>query len=207
MAKIVNLKGLRFGQLTVVERAENRGNQTAWVCLCDCGNRCVVMSTHLKAGHTQSCGCLQRERTSQAREIHGKSNSRLYRIWSNMKSRCYNPNTTYYQDYGGRGITVCDEWKDDFQAFYEWAVLHGYSDDLTIDRKDNNLGYSPDNCWWTTRSKQQNNRRNNRYISYNGETLTITQWARKLGISQKVLFARLNDYHWDIEKSLKETGL
>lgn len=207
MAKIINLVGMRFGRLSVMERAENKGNHPAWTCKCDCGSMCVVTGTHLRSGHTLSCGCLQRERTSNARKSHGMGESRIYRIWANMKSRCFNSNAQFYQDYGGRGITVCDEWKDDFQAFYNWSILHGYSDELTIDRIDNDKGYSPGNCRWTTRKEQQNNRRNNHYITYNGETLTVTEWANRLGIGQKVLFARLNDYHWNIDEALKKTGL
>lgn len=206
MAKIIDLVGKKFARLYVIERAKNKGEKTMWLCECECGKKCVVDGCNLRNGHTQSCGCLQKERLRQSRKTHGKSKNRLYTIWSNMKNRCFNPNDKVYLYYGNRGITVCEDWKNDFQIFYEWAINNGYEKHLTIERIDNNGDYCPENCRWVTRTEQQNNRRNNHYITYNGETLTITQWANKLGVNPKLLFARINDYKWDIEKALTKTS-
>ena len=123
-----------------------------------------------------------------------------------MKSRCSNQEDPAYKYYGDHGITVSDEWKNDFQAFYDWAMENGYQDNLTLDRIDANGNYEPSNCRWVSMKEQSLNKRSNHLITYNGETLTITQWADRLGIDKKVLFARINDYHWDIEKALTKTS-
>jgi hypothetical protein len=119
-----------------------------------------------------------------------------------MKNRCHNPRTPRFDDYGGRGITVCDEWKDDFQAFYDWAMSNGYSGDLTIDRIDNDKGYSPDNCRWATRVMQGNNSRHNHMITFNGETRSLSDWGRLFGLSFHLLSNRINRYGWTIERAL-----
>ena len=132
---------------------------------------------------------------------HGLCNSRIYRIWSQMKSRCNNPNSNRYKYYGGRGISVCDTWNADFMTFYHWAIRNGYDDDLTLDRIDNNGQYSPDNCRWITIEAQQNNRRDNYLITYNGMTKTLTQWSTELNINLYTLKDRLNKRNWSVEKA------
>ena len=132
---------------------------------------------------------------------HGGKGTRLYRIWQMMKNRCHNPRTPRFKDYGARGITVCDEWKDDFQAFYDWAMSHGYSDDLTIDRIVNDKGYSPDNCRWATKLVQGNNSRHNHMVTYQGKTQSLSDWARGLGVSFHLLSNRINNYGWSIERA------
>ena len=163
MRKMKNLKGQKFGRLTAIcPVGKNRQGAILWLCNCDCGNDTVVEGRSLTSGATRSCGCLDREahKFRPNRTIHGKSGTRLYRIWKKMKSRCSNPNDPDYQQYyGSRGITVCPEWLNDFQAFYDWAMSHGYSDELSIDRIDNEKGYSSDNCRWATAEEQRHNQR------------------------------------------------
>lgn len=132
---------------------------------------------------------------------HGGYGTRLYEIWRSLKKRCLNPKTEQYSNYGGRGITVCDEWRDSFQAFYDWAMANGYRDDLTLDRIDGNGNYEPSNCRWATWKEQQNNRRNNHFITYNGETKTLKQWSEQVGIDWDILYSRLKK-GWSVEKAL-----
>lgn len=136
------------------------------------------------------------------RQMHGKHNTRLYRIWGNMKGRCYCKSRREYKNYGGRGIKVCDEWQQDFQAFYDWAMSHGYTDTLTLDRIDVNGNYEPSNCRWITNKEQQNNRQYNKLISYNGRTQTLAQWASEYNMCYKTLQKRINK--WGIEKAFNE---
>jgi hypothetical protein len=121
---------------------------------------------------------------------HGKSNTRLYRVWSRIKVRCYNKKFQHYKSYGGRGIKVCDEWLNDFMAFYNWAMANGYADNLTIDRIDVNGNYEPSNCRWVTNEEQQNNKRNTIFLTYKGKRQTITQWANELMISRDIIERR-----------------
>lgn len=118
-----------------------------------------------------------------------------------MKDRCYNPHHVHYSDYGGRGIIICPDWKDNFQAFYDWAMSHGYSDNLSIDRIDDDKGYYPENCRWATALEQQNNTRFNRKITYEGRTLSVARWADELGMPYTTLYGRLTA-GWDLEKAL-----
>lgn len=138
--RLIDLTGKRFGHLTVIKRASNTNCNghitTRWVCRCDCGTEKVISGKHLKSGAVISCGCIGQEHSRAAKITHGKAHSRLYGVWCNMKNRCYNPNVSCYKRYGGRGIGVCDEWKNSFQAFYEWAKKR----DMT---KRPNMGNAP----------------------------------------------------------------
>lgn len=136
-----------------------------------------------------------------AKTIHGMSRSRIYHIWNSMKQRCSNPKTISYKYYGAKGVEVCQEWQDSFQAFYDWAMANGYAENLTIDRKDTNGNYCPENCRWATNKEQQNNTSYNKLHTYNGETLNVMQWAEKTNISANLLYKRLAR-GWDIEKAL-----
>ncbi len=203
--KVNNLVGRRFTRLEVLERAgsDKKGN-AKWLCKCECGNIITVLGNNLKRGTTQSCGCLHIERAKEANTIHGHYYERLYGVWRDIKDRCYNENNKEFFGYGGRGITVCDEWVKDFQAFYDWSMANGYKEGLTIDRINNDKGYSPDNCRWANMKTQSNNRRSNHLITYNGKTQTIAQWADEMEISYDALVARITKYHWTIERALTE---
>ncbi len=204
-----DLTGRRFDYLKVVEYAgnDNRGNST-WLCECECGNSKVISGYHLLRGDIKSCGCKahvftdeRKARISKAKTKHGLCNTRLYYIYDNMIKRCYNQSSEKYPNYGGRGITVCDEWKEDRTSFFEWAVRSGYNDRLTIDRIDVNGNYCPQNCKWSTQEEQANNRTSNRYISCNGETHTIAEWSKLKNIPAPTLYARV--YRgWSVEKTL-----
>ena len=171
-------------------------------CTCDCGNKTEVLTTTLKNGKTLSCGCLKAEHLSKAVSKHKMSHSRIYRTWTNMKVRCYERKLSGYKDYGGRGITVCDEWKNNFMAFYNWAMANGYKDNLTIDRINVNGNYEPSNCRWATQAEQNRNKRTIIFITYKGITLCVSQWAKKLGIKTVTLRARFKK-GWSIDKALE----
>ena len=132
---------------------------------------------------------------------HGKTGSRLYEVWHHMKSRCYYTKNKNYNAYGGRGIAVCDEWKNDFMSFYNWAMENGYDDTLTIDRIDNNKGYSPNNCRWATAKQQVMNRTNTLQIAYKGKTKPLMEWCEILNLSYNTIWTRLHKYNWTVEKA------
>lgn len=198
-----DLSGHRFGRLLVAERVENKtSKQTYWKCICDCGKTTIVIAGHLKDGHTQSCGCIHREKIKDIMSTHGKSSTKLYKVWRGIIDRTMYESNKSYANYGGRGIKLCDEWKD-FDVFYEWSIKNGYKDGLTLDRINVDGNYEPLNCRWATWKTQQNNRRNNRLITYNNETHTMKEWAEIRGIKYSTLSMRINNHKWSIERSLE----
>lgn len=197
MVRFKDLTGQRFGKWTVISRAENRCHHTYWLCRCDCGTEKAVNQCNLVKGVTTSCGCYNKEKAN--RKTHGLSKHRLYRIYQNMKNRCYRKNDKYYSIYGGRGIKICDEWLNDFAIFAEWALNNGYADTLSIDRINTNGNYEPSNCRWIDNFEQSNNRRTTRQITYNGETHTVREWAKITGIKYEIINDRLKR-KWDINR-------
>ena len=205
MKRAVDLTGKRFGRLVVVERDFSYKKAAYWRCRCDCGNETTVQSVHLRSGATQSCGCLHMENAFKSNwSSHGGYKTRLYAEWTGMKGRCYNMKNHRYPDYGGRGIKVCPEWRNSFVSFRDWALANGYQDDLTIERKDVNGDYCPENCCWATQKEQQNNRRNNHYIIYQGRRQTIKQWAEETRINEAAIYSRVNKLGWPPERALTE---
>lgn len=258
MLPYCDLKGKRFGNLTVLELSENKtynGTTKMWKCLCDCGNICYKDSrnlnesvklnriircnkhcitilpkiefgdlTVLSYAYTQKgdkiwkCKCKcgeifykstadlnRRNNLCKYRNIkYNKEQKKIRNVYFKMKDRCYRKNCKSFNDYGGRGITICDEWLKNPKSFYEWSFKNGYKDNLEIDRIDNNKGYSPDNCRWATKLEQANNKRNNLFIEYNNETKTLAQWCRLLNLPYRKTHKRIYMYKWDIEKALTD---
>ena len=201
MSKMIDLSVQRFGKLQVLQREGSQCGSVTWLCLCDCGNKTIVNGHNLRRGLTVSCGCKKRNEPSYV--THGKSNTRLHGIWRGMKQRCYNPKHSAYQLYGAKGIAVCDEWKENFQSFYDWALENGYSEELSIDRIDVNGNYEPSNCRWATQKEQANNRTTNAYLSLNGERHTIAEWMQITGLSKAAIEGRLKR-GWSVERTLTE---
>lgn len=196
--------GEKFNRLTVREvylHKTETYSKTYALCDCDCGGEARVSISSLRRGKIKSCGCLQRETASAKFKKHGDSQSPLYRKWASIKTRCYNPSTKDYPNYGARGIKVCDEWLDSFPAFRDWCLENGWKRGLQLDRKDNDGDYSPDNCHFVTVTQNQRNKRTSRYLDHKGKRLTVAGWAEELGIAHSVLYARLHR-GWSIQETL-----
>lgn len=197
----LDLTGQRFGRLLVRGCVGTKNGSTLWLCRCDCGKTSYVVGTNLKAGRTQSCGCLNIDRTREVNTKHGYGNTKLYYIYHAMHQRCYDKSFKSYHHYGGRGITVCEEWHD-LDTFCRWALSHGYKEGLSIERKDVDGPYCPENCEWITKAEQTRNRRNTVYVTYHGETMPLSVLAEEKGLNRRTLQSRL-ERGWDIEDALK----
>ncbi len=188
----IDLSGTRFGRLVVTGlHGKSRTGCYLWDCRCDCGTSRVIYATALRSGKTRSCGCLNAECRGKSSITHGLRYSKLYPVWNDMKRRCASPSHHAYKHYGARGIQVCEEWRNDFSVFHSWAIANGYTDGLSIDRINNDLGYQPHNCHFIKMSEQQRNRRCSRFIAHNGKTMILSEWARLFGISVGALHSRL----------------
>ena len=198
--KLIDITGKRFGSLVVLEKVNHK--RTRYKCRCDCGNTVEVDSYYLRHGIANPCQCSKKYHSGEdsATYKHGGSRTRLYGIWQGMLNRCRNSNIERYANYGGRGISVCDEWQD-FSAFKEWANSNGYKEDLSIDRVDVNKGYSPDNCRWADSKTQAYNKTTTRTISLNGESHNIAEWAEITGINKGTISSRLNR-GWSEERAI-----
>lgn len=199
----IDLVGQQFGRLTCL-KYEGRTKQydALWLCQCECGNRCVTRAGALRGGHTLSCGCFRQERTRQSHLSHGRSHSKLYKVWTKMKERCANPHDVSYPYYGPHGIIVCREWLT-FEPFQAWAIAAGYQEGLTIERVNNDGNYEPGNCIWTTQAVQNRNKRNNIIVTFQGETRKLLDWADTIGVSRDILDNRLRK-GWTAERALTQ---
>lgn len=201
----INEVGNRYGRLTVVSFSNcDKYKNAQWNCVCDCGAQTIVGGCDLRRKQTISCGCFHREMVAdmaRKRAKHGHATERTptYRIWQAMIGRCQHETNGMYPAYGGRGITVCDGWQD-FKNFLEDMGLRPAG--MSIDRRNNNEGYSKDNCRWATTKEQNNNKRTNVRVTFNGETLTLAQWADRIGIEDQTINKRIFTYGWSVEKAL-----
>ena len=201
---VMSEHGIPDSRWTVLKKVESLdGKNSFYLCKCSCEQHTQkILARHsIVSGNSKSCGCLAREQASARMTTHGKNGTRLHHIWKSMHERCYCENHQQFKDYGGRGIIICDEWKNDFNSFYEWALNNGYQDNLTIDRINNNGNYEPENCKWSTRKEQSNNQRTNRLLTYNNKTQTVSQWAEEVGLNKHTLQTRISR-GWSVEDAL-----
>ena len=200
--------GDRFGRLTVIKQLDTVQNKRYWLCKCRCGNAVRVPTSCLMSGVTRSCGCYQKDRASEVNTIFKCEKERhLGKILSNMKSRCYNPNISCYKNYGGRGITICDEWLNDTMNFVRWAMANGYEDGLEIDRIDNDGPYAPWNCRWVTRDIQSVNKRTNINLDVHGITRCCARWDKYFGMRKRYFQEYYHRYGHDATCKLIEDKL
>lgn len=200
--KALDLRGKRFNRLVVIERVENTPNgQTAWKCQCDCGNITIVRRGNLISGEVKSCGCLVKE---NVHHTHRMSKSRLYQEWAGIKARCVYKSRTTYNHYGARGIKMCDEWVNSFEAFRDWAFENGYSDNLTIERIDVNGDYCPKNCKWIPFAEQARNRRSCIMVTHNGKTQNLSDWCAELNLDYKRVNNRIKKLGWSFDRAITE---
>ena len=190
-----DLTGQRFGKLIVINKDSNSTiRHPKWLCQCDCGQIKSIRASALVGGLTRSCGCLRRETMD--------SKTRLYQIWKQIRQRALK-HTSKSEHYFDRGITMCDEWANNFKSFKEWSLANGYNDNLSIDRIDNNKGYSPDNCRWATAKVQANNRSNNTYITINGETMSLSRWCDRLGVNRNTVSSYRRYHNLSYEDTIR----
>lgn len=208
MGKLIDLTGQKFGRLTVIKRTDEIAtNKSAkWHCVCDCGNECIKSSTSLRKFPKSSCGCWKAEITSKLFKKYDIKNRKLYEIWKGIKARCFNINSKDYHNYGGRGITLCDEWLD-YNVFQKWAIEHGYIEGLTIERIDVNGNYCAGNCCWIENKLQAQNTRKVRRFIYKDKVYTIRQLSDMFNVNNRTLVNRLTVLNWDVERAITEPAI
>lgn len=204
-------KGQKYNKLTIIELnhinnyKDKKGiirHREYYKCLCDCGIYIITEKSQITTGHTKSCGCLKKVSRVKRNDFHGLSKTKLYYIWGTIKDRCYRTKSIDYKNYGGRGITVYQKWQDNFVNFYNWAINSGYKDGLTIERIDVNGNYEPNNCTWIKNELQSHNRRNNHYLTYNGKTQILSEWAKEMNLHNGSTISGRLKRGWSIEKAL-----
>jgi hypothetical protein len=198
----IDLTGKRFGRLTVLSLHKS-GRHSTWSCICDCGKKVIVRADSLRNGHTQSCGCYNRDVSKITNYRHGvcQSNKHLYLIWKGIKYRCSSKHYKGYNRYGGRGIRLCLEWQN-LMNFYNWAIRHGYTEELQIDRIDNDGDYCPENCRWVTAKQNGCNRSDNKRIIFQNRSLTYSEWERQFNLPPGTVSHRINQQNWDAIKAI-----
>lgn len=213
MSKKLDLTNKKFGRLTALKKIDkNKFGKILWDCECECGNHCICIASELQCGKRVSCGCGMSKTKSEIYGWLGMGDTNFYKNWQNMRNRCYKKDNKAYNNYGGRGIKICDEWigENGFNNFYNWAINSGYNNEklpsgynkLTLDRIDNSKDYSPKNCRWVTRNIQQLNTRRNHRLTFNGKTQTIKEWSDELGLPFGTISSRINTRKWSPEKAL-----
>lgn len=200
MGVLVDMAGRDFGRLRVLRRAGYSGRQAAWLCRCECGNEIVAAGYDLRSGHTKSCGCLANDVRGTFSITHGSTATAMYRRWTDIKTRCTNPASAAYKNYGGRGVTMDEEWVRSFAAFQR-DVGAPPTPKHTLDRIDNDGPYAPGNVRWATRSEQNRNRRDSLNVEYQGKTQHVKKWAEGLGMDYATLQQRLRRYGWSVERA------
>lgn len=192
----IDMIGKRFERLVVLkENGKTKKGEIKYLCQCDCGTLVTRVGYGLRHGLAVSCGCKKIDTMLNLNKTHGMTGTRIYRIWKLMLSRCFNKNVPAYHNYGGRGIVVCNEWRHDFINFYNWSMVNGYKENLSIDRINNNDIYKPNNCKWATMDEQANNKRSNVKVSFGGKYITLRQLSNETGITYSALTHRYYRHH------------
>lgn len=200
-ANFYDRSGLRYSNLLVLSYAgQTTGKKSKWLCRCDCGVEKEVSGANLQAGNATSCGCFGKERRREQITTHGDSNSPEFRTWTAIQTRCHCKTSKDYENYGARGLVVCDRWRSSFSLFLE-DMGRRPSPKHQIERVNNNLGYNPENCIWATVKAQANNRRSNHILEFSGKSMTVSQWAERLGIWKGTIRMRLKA-GWSVEQAL-----
>lgn len=198
MPPVKNLVGVKFGRLSVTQFHKMYDHSAWWLCSCECGNTKVVLGDSLRNGMTKSCGCLQKEKAAHAQRSHGMAGTPTYTTWARMLTRCSNPREKRYSRYGGRGISVCERWLK-FENFLE--DMGEKPTGMSLERKDNDGNYTKKNCKWATRKEQANNKSSTVRIEWNGECLSISEWASKYGVPYKKFYNRIVNLKWNFERA------
>lgn len=201
MPKLMDLTGKIYGRLTVVSFSR-KGNKYNWNCICSCGSTTTVQSGNLKNGHTKSCGCLNREVLITHGESIDNKTTKEYRAFRHILERCYKATHESYANYGGRGIKVCDRWRNSFENFLT-DMGRAPSSKHSIDRKENDGNYEPGNCRWATKKEQQNNTRSCKMLSYKGKTQTLSNWCSELNLRYSTIRSRIYEYGWTLDEALQ----